>query len=326
MLFSIVITAFNSSDTIKKCLDSILCSTSKDFEILLVDDCSVKTVKDEVAFYNDPRCNYIYNEENIGCGLSRNVGLSRASGKYITFIDADDSYSFGAVDIILENLKNNNKVDLLVFDYSIMYEDKRIEKYWKPSEDGVFYDFMSDKLISTTWNKVYCKKIIDSKRIRFIKSQSQDSVFNLQFLLASKKNLKIDKNLYLFDKTGESVTKSKYSIKKYLEIKETMSFFEKVYFKNIPHVSDYYLDLILLRKYLFLYKSPFLRFYRDWSSKKLDSLSLKYFQDYNELGSREITSLYKKNLIGLKDFLSFSIANLVSPKIVFFFLRLMKIK
>lgn len=88
---SIVIPMFNVEKYIETCIGSILAQTFKDFEIIVVDDCSTDRSCEIVSKYTDPRIKLVRQIKNSGENKSRNLGLKIANGKYVYFMDSDDA-------------------------------------------------------------------------------------------------------------------------------------------------------------------------------------------------------------------------------------------
>lgn len=89
--FSIVIPVYNREKTIGKTLDSILSQNFKDYEVIVVDDCS-KDRSIDVVKQHELDVHIIKNEVNSERCVSRNNGLAAANGKYVCFLDSDDYY------------------------------------------------------------------------------------------------------------------------------------------------------------------------------------------------------------------------------------------
>lgn len=87
---SVVMTAYNSGRVIRKTLDSLLGQTFRDFELIIVDDCSKDDTIDIIKGYDDPRIRLVRNEANQGISRSRNIGLDLAKGEYVAMSDHDD--------------------------------------------------------------------------------------------------------------------------------------------------------------------------------------------------------------------------------------------
>lgn len=115
MLVSFIIPAYNASNYILRCLDSIynLELTMDEFEVIIVDDCSVDNTCDVVEAYKNrnsfDRPNLILLRQlvNQRQGAARNRGVSLAQGKYIVYVDSDDEVASGIVRAIALAEKND---------------------------------------------------------------------------------------------------------------------------------------------------------------------------------------------------------------------------
>lgn len=89
---TVVITTFNQSRFIRDALNSVLTQTWTDFECIVVDADSTDRTLEEAfdVVGSDPRFVMVSLEENDGPSVARNVGLARAKGEYVTFLDGDD--------------------------------------------------------------------------------------------------------------------------------------------------------------------------------------------------------------------------------------------
>ena len=91
---SVIIPLYNAEKYIRQCLISVLSSKFKDYEVLVVDDCSTDNSVAEVKKlmpHFDGRLKLLSTEKNSGgAGIPRNVGMQNAVGVYIIFVDADD--------------------------------------------------------------------------------------------------------------------------------------------------------------------------------------------------------------------------------------------
>ena len=92
-MINVIIPAYNCSATIGRTLSSLVAQTDIDFEVIVVDDCSTEDIKAIIDDYkNKLNIIYIRNKENLGCGMSRQVGIDNATQKFITFLDSDDMF------------------------------------------------------------------------------------------------------------------------------------------------------------------------------------------------------------------------------------------
>lgn len=92
MSVSIITPTFNSERFIAETILSVQAQTYKDWEMIIVDDCSTDRTAEIVASFQekDSRIKYLYNSTNKGSAFSRNLALQKAKGKWIAFLDSDD--------------------------------------------------------------------------------------------------------------------------------------------------------------------------------------------------------------------------------------------
>jgi len=90
-LVSIITPSYNTAKFIAETIRCVQKQTYKDWEMIIVDDCSTDETDSVVkAFLNDSRIRYFKNEKNSGAAVSRNRALKEAKGKWIAFLDSDD--------------------------------------------------------------------------------------------------------------------------------------------------------------------------------------------------------------------------------------------
>ena len=102
-LVSIITPLFNSEEYIKETISSVIAQTFTEWEMIIVDDNSLdrsKTIVKNIA-KTESRIKLISNDINLGAGVSRNVAIKSAEGKYIAFLDSDDI-------LAQEKIRNSN--------------------------------------------------------------------------------------------------------------------------------------------------------------------------------------------------------------------------
>lgn len=104
---SVIITAFNREDLILRAIHSVLQQTYTDYEIILVDDASTDKTVEKVQSLNHPKITIIQNPKNRGIGGAKNIGIEAAQGKYIAFLDSDDSWTADKLEKHLEDFIPN---------------------------------------------------------------------------------------------------------------------------------------------------------------------------------------------------------------------------
>lgn len=129
MKASVIVPVYNSYVYLQKCIDSIMKQTEKDFELILINDCSPDNSQEIIDKYvnNYPdKIKCIINEKNIGQGCSRVKALDIASGEYIFFVDSDDYISEDYLDRFLSEVKKK-KYDVVVAGYTKVIGDKLVK-------------------------------------------------------------------------------------------------------------------------------------------------------------------------------------------------------
>lgn len=91
-MVSVVITTYNRANMVGRAIESVLSQTYKDFELIVVDDCSSDNTKEVVKAFHDPRLRYIRHDQNRGLPAARNTGIKELRGKYVAFLDDDDEW------------------------------------------------------------------------------------------------------------------------------------------------------------------------------------------------------------------------------------------
>jgi len=91
-IVSIIVPSYNRADFLPRAIKSILSQAFKDFEVIVVDDCSTDNTREVVSSFNDERIRYIRHDSNKGAGAARNTGIKDAKASYIAFLDSDDEW------------------------------------------------------------------------------------------------------------------------------------------------------------------------------------------------------------------------------------------
>lgn len=189
MTISIIIPIYNSDKYLATCINSVLKQTFSDFELLLINDGSTDGSEEICTEYEkkDSRIK-VYHKDNGGVSSARNLGLKKARGKWVCFMDSDDSaqknYLFDLLvaveseqtDLVIQGFKSidREKEREIAFgnsfikadEYKILFEEKEIFKYGYP------------------FSKLFKKEIITRSDILFPEDYSfaEDLSFFLNYL------------------------------------------------------------------------------------------------------------------------------------------------
>ena len=130
---SVIIPVYNVERYLPACLDSVLCQTLRDLEVICVDDCSPDRCGEILDGYaeSDDRVRVIHLQENRRQGFARNRGMERATGKYLYFLDSDDAIEPETLEELYELAEREN-LDAIFFDSKDVYENEELKKIYVP--------------------------------------------------------------------------------------------------------------------------------------------------------------------------------------------------
>ena len=131
---SIIIPVYNVEQYIKNCLESVINQTYDNWEIILIDDGSTdnsKAIYENIAIKNDKI--KIFKQTNKGVSAARNLGIEKAQGDYIVFLDADDWIEKKFLERMLEVIENED-ADIVQCNFYYANNRSNIErKHIRPS-------------------------------------------------------------------------------------------------------------------------------------------------------------------------------------------------
>lgn len=159
LVFSVIVTAFNQPEDIKRAVESVLNQTIKCFEVIVVDDCSTDNTSGvlKALAENHQEMKVIRHQKNASSHAARCTGVENASGRYVIFLDGDDYLCFDALEKLLTQVTQPLNDDFDVCEYSYICQPtgevvKPAE--WDKSKPRIDY-YLRDDAIVTVWNKLY---------------------------------------------------------------------------------------------------------------------------------------------------------------------------
>ena len=112
-LVSVLMPVYNTALYLREAMDSMLCQTFKDFELIVLDDCSPDNAEEILDAYDDSRIVRYKGEKNVGLSNVLNVGIGMARGKYIARMDSDDISLPQRLQVQVDYLEKHPDVDLV---------------------------------------------------------------------------------------------------------------------------------------------------------------------------------------------------------------------
>ena len=185
---SVIIPVYNVAEYLPKCLESILGQSFYDMEIICVNDCSSDKSLDILKDFakRDERVKVFSNEKNIGGALSRNVGLDKATGEYIYFMDSDDWLEPDYLEVMLKTIEKAGTD--VILNLNIMQETGQgATLYTQPSMKnidtaGEFLNRweMIANMPCVLWARLYRRDFLEKYHLRFnpTKNTSEDYIFH----------------------------------------------------------------------------------------------------------------------------------------------------
>lgn len=129
MKISVLITSYNYEKYIKETIQSVLNQTYKDWELIIVDDCSSDNSVDVIKSFNDSRIRLYINEENLGLAKTLKLGVEKATGDWIVFLESDDLINPDYITRKIQVIKNNNNISLVFNDCNFFGESSRVNDF-----------------------------------------------------------------------------------------------------------------------------------------------------------------------------------------------------
>src|SRR6185437_11405742 len=130
--FSVLIANYNNGHLIQQALDSIKRQSIQDFEVIVVDDGSTdnsRSVIEMAAASFEGKLRYIY-QPNQGVASARNAAMAASTGRYITFLDPDDYWHDGRLQVHAAVLDEHEHVGFCCSDFDRLHEDGHIERHF----------------------------------------------------------------------------------------------------------------------------------------------------------------------------------------------------
>jgi glycosyltransferase involved in cell wall biosynthesis len=185
---SIIIPYYNRENTIIRALDSIKDQTFSDYEVILINDGSTDRsyvlVEEFIKNNNNIKINHI-TQKNSGPSKARNVGISNSRGKYIAFLDSDDSWEKDKLKIQVDFMERHENVSILGTEYTISLSKDNIIK---SKETGEYEKAAFKKML---FKNFFClptimvrRELFKDKEFMFDenKSHAEDQLFFLNIV------------------------------------------------------------------------------------------------------------------------------------------------
>lgn len=180
-MIDIIITTYNNPIKLDKALSSLYAQTSDQFKVTVVDDASSEDNSPLIDSWNSKlSLDYIRNRQNVGPGLSRQVGVDNTDCEYFLFLDSDDRLMPHAVQLIHDVISTNDCPDLIISPFYTQVFDIEAKLLKRPSSILISND--PSHIITWHHGKVYKRTAIEQYNIKVPEMYSyigDDTFYNL---------------------------------------------------------------------------------------------------------------------------------------------------
>ena len=236
-LVSIIIPVYNSEKYVTECIESILNQSYQHFEIIIVDDSSSDQSYSICRKFAESYDNiHIFIQPHSGAGKARNLGIAKATGDYITFIDSDDRFDSTFLATMIKRSRKPDENGLVFCKVYEEYENGKqkikneplLKTFEATSPDELFdmycFPLIKGKIVSFCFRTLFPRKLIIENNCQFaLCSYREDMIFMLQVAKHTRYFDVVNEPLLFYRRHPASLTGLKY-IADYLS--DSLKYFE----------------------------------------------------------------------------------------------------
>lgn len=221
---AIIIPVYNTSKYLKKCLDSVINQTYKNYDVIIVNDGSTDNSLEIIKNYINKNSNItLINQKNMGLSSARNNAIKKVNSDYFLFLDSDDYLDLNALKILVDNLNNE---DLLRYQMRDIKEDLYIDRNYITfknlnGKEAIKY------LIDSYYTEPACTYLYKTKFYKENNFKFMDKLYHEDYglipyvIIKANKITAIEDKIYFYVQREGSITKNKKNIlKRYKDIKK----------------------------------------------------------------------------------------------------------
>lgn len=218
IVLSIIIPVYNTEKYLKRCLDSVIKATNKitDSEIIVVNDGSPGNTDEIMDCYSKEYNKVIryYKKENAGLADTKNFGLEKAFGKYVTFVDSDDFIDENYYIDVLKTIEKEN-CDIVICDFETHNGNNYFRTHAKnPSIKDDKWGCIDISIMPSSCNKVVKKDLYDNLKYP-VGLVYEDLATTLILLFRAKKIVYIPKMYYKYCIRENSIMRKDFNENKF---------------------------------------------------------------------------------------------------------------
>ena len=213
--FTVAISAYNIENYVKRAIDSVLNQTFKNYELLVIDDCSTDSTMEVIKQVVGQNAKILQTKKNSGtAAASRNIAIENAQGEYLLFLDGDDElYSNETLKEIDEHIKEN-KYDIIYLGYENVGHTENYYRISNKENSTREARLICDESFSVS-SKVWNVEFLRNNNIRFKEGMYyEDELFSIKSNILSKVTTYGEFPIFKYHRNREGSVMTKPTIKK----------------------------------------------------------------------------------------------------------------
>lgn len=248
---SVIIPVYNRENFLPICINSLISQTYSNWEAIVVDDGSTDSSKEIISHYADiDKRVKLFERQQLPKGAStcRNIGIEKAKGEFVMFLDSDDYLDKGCIENRVKILLQNLNYEFIVFNMRI-YDGDRIKVWntWVEEDDDLSRFLRGDGVWSIT-GPLFKKRVLD----KFIFDEElpfwQDYIFHIVLLIHQvpyKKYLDVIDSNHVRH-TSDSISQKGFSSTYYI-IKKSEILFDVFTLLDKNEIQKKYYNVLLVK-------------------------------------------------------------------------------
>lgn len=226
LILSIIIPCYNTARFIDRTIGMLLQQDLSDCELILINDGSTDDTLSVLQRYDSQSNILVINQPNQGVSVARNVGLAQASGKYVYFLDSDDTLTEGSLNYFKQTLAAHPDCQFYAFGYETRRNGMLDKKYIFPRFDNqeiagriLTQNFLSKKFCAHICSGIYERQFLMDNKLYFQQGVTigEDVLFLLQVMFRLYKAYYSQRICFVYQIRDDSAMQGykSYSLKQY---------------------------------------------------------------------------------------------------------------
>lgn len=219
-LVSVIVPIYKVEQYLRQCLDSIVCQSHTNIQVIMVNDGSPDNCESICDEYCEKDCRFeLVNKKNGGLASARNAGLEHVRGEFVVCVDSDDWIEPDMIEVLLKNLEDYN-ADMSVCSFYENRIDGMKKEFFSKKTESLSQENAIKRLITPgkfygfAWNKMYKTSLVGKQRYDETILKGEDSPFSCEYILKCKKIVVQDIPLYHYRIDSISISRSCFNVGK----------------------------------------------------------------------------------------------------------------